>query len=261
MIALVLAGGKPDDVARTQPGAANKAFVNVGGVTLVERTLQPLRRSRAIDRIIVVAPEAVHGDPALTLADECRPDGEKIRTSLRNGLENLPPDDLVLVSASDLPVLTTEAVDDFIARAMSLDPDLGYGCVEKSVHVSRFPTVPHTWARMRDGTYCGAGLVVIKPRAYPKLDRVIERLGHARKNPLRLASLFGLPILAKFAVGRLRIAEAESKASEILGSKVRAIKSAYPEIAVNVDRFSDIALADDLITSGSILGGENAESF
>jgi GTP:adenosylcobinamide-phosphate guanylyltransferase len=247
MIALVLAGGKPDDVARTQPGAANKAFVKVAGVTLVERTLQPLRRSRAIDRIIVVAPKAVHGDPALTLADECRPDGERIRTSLRNGLENLPPDDLVLVSASDLPVLTTEAVDDFVARATSLDPDLGYGCVEKSVHVSRFPTVPHTWARMREGTYCGAGLVVIKPRAYPKLDPVIERLGHARKNPLRLASLFGLPILAKFAFGRLRVSEAEIKATQILNARVRAVVSPFPETAVNVDRPTDISLAEAIL--------------
>jgi molybdopterin-guanine dinucleotide biosynthesis protein A len=247
--AIVLAGGPPDEVARTQPEAANKAFVRVGGLTLVERTLRPLKASSKVDRIIVVTPAAVHGDPAIALADERRADGVKIRISLRNGLAGLPPDELAIVVASDLPILTTAAVDDFIARATELNPDIGYGCLEKSVHMARFPQVPHTWARLRDGTFCGGGLIAIKPRVMPHLERVIERLGHARKNPLRLASLFGWDIVLRFALGRLSVAQAEQRASRILDAPVRAIVSPYAETGVNVDRVTDIALAEELIKS------------
>ena len=81
--AVVLAGGPGDAVAALQPGAANKAFVKVGGITLVERTLLALRRSSSIDRIVVVAPAATHNDHALMLADEYRTDGKRIRDSLR----------------------------------------------------------------------------------------------------------------------------------------------------------------------------------
>jgi GTP:adenosylcobinamide-phosphate guanylyltransferase len=244
---VVLAGGPADEVARLQTGAPNKAFVRVGGEALVSRVLHALRASPSIGRLIVVAPAAADGDPALAPADERRDDGAKIRESLRNGLAGLPPDDLVLVATSDLPVLTTRAIEDFIERARALDPDIGYSCLEKRVHLAAFPQVPHTWARLRDGTYCGGGFIVIKPRALPQLERFIERLGAARKNPLRLASIFGWDVLLRFALGRLSIASAERRASQIVGASVRAIVSPYAETAVNVDRVSDVALAEELL--------------
>lgn len=245
--AIVLAGGPPDDVARTQPGAPNKAFVRIAGKTLVERTIDALRSSAQIGRIIVVAPVSAHADPAIAGADERRADGVKIRDSLRNGLANLPPDDIVLVSASDLPILDAESIDDFVTHALALDPDIGYGCIERRVHLAQFPQVPHTWAPLREGTFCGGGFIAIKPRVMPQLERFIEALGAARKNPLRLAGLFGWDVLARFAFRRLSIAAAERRATQILGAKVCAIVSPYAQTGVNVDRVSDIALAESLL--------------
>jgi molybdopterin-guanine dinucleotide biosynthesis protein A len=244
--AVVLAGGPPDAVAAQEPGAPNKAFVRIGGVTLVERALRALRASKSVRRIIVVAPPATHGSPALALADECRADGVRIRDSLRNGLRGLAPDELVLVCASDLPMLTPLSIDDFVAHARALDPDVGYGCVERRVHLASYPRVPHTWARLRDGTFCGAGLVAVKPRVLPVLDRFIERLGAARKNPLRLASIFGWDVLARFVLRRLSIADAERRAAQVLGAPIRAVISPYAETGVNVDRVTDVALAEEL---------------
>lgn len=245
--AIVLAGGPQDALAAKTPGAPNKAFVAVGGTALVERTLRALRSSASIGRIIVVAPEKVHGHPALALANEFRPDGKRITDSLRNGLSGLPEASDVLVSTSDLPVLTAESVDDFIFRACEKDADLTYGCLEKRTHEAKYPHVPHTWARLRDGTFCGTGFVTIRPRVFPSLERFIEQLGHARKNPLHLAKLFGWDVLLRFALRRLSISDAEERASHIIGAPVRAVVSPYAEIGVNVDRVSDIALAEALV--------------
>lgn len=245
--AVVLAGGPADDVARCQPGAPNKAFVAIDGVTLVERVLSPLRAAPSIGRIVAVAPQQASGNPALARADELRPDGRRITESLRSGLAGFDPDAAVLIVASDLPVLTVAAVEDFAARVRVADADVAYGCVEKSVHLAKFPSVPHTWARLRDGTYCGGGIVSIKPRALPLLERFIERLGAARKHPIRLASLFGWDVLLRFAVRRLSVGQAEARATKILGAPVRAIVSPFPETGVNVDRVSDIALAEELV--------------
>lgn len=251
MIAVVLAGGPPDEVSALQPGAPNKAFVRVGGIALVTRVLQALRSSRSIDHIVVVAPAASHTDLALAPADERRPDGVHITESLRNGLAGLPGDEMLLVATSDLPVLTAASTDDFIERARALNPEIGYGCVERRVHMAKFPEVPHTWARLREGTFCGTGLVTLRPRVLSALERFIEQLGAARKQPWRLASLFGTGILAKYALGRLSIADAERRAYELLGAPVRAVISPYAETAVNVDRASDVALAERLVTTAS----------
>ncbi|MBV8433091.1 MAG: nucleotidyltransferase family protein [Candidatus Eremiobacteraeota bacterium] len=249
--AVVLAGGPADAVAQSHPGAPNKAFVTIGGITLVERVLSALRAAPSIGRIVAVAPPSVAANPAVVKADELRPDGRRITESLRNGLSGFPADEPVLVVASDLPVLTNDAVDDFVGRVRESNADVAYGCVEKSVHLARFPEIPHTWARLRDGTFCGGGIVAIKPRALPLLERFIERLGAARKQPIRLASLFGWDVLARYAVGRLTIAQAEARAEDILGAPVRAIVSPYPETAVNVDRVTDVALAEALVGTAS----------
>ncbi len=244
MDAVVLAGGPHDELAAHTPGAPNKAFVEIRGVTLVERTLRALRAASGVGRIVVVAPPGVRGVAALALADEVRPDGVRIRDSLRSGLAGFDPHADILVSASDLPVLTPESIDDFISRAKAADADLTYGCIEKATHMAKYPEAPHTWARLRDGTYCGTGLITLRPRVWPALEKVIERLGEARKNPLKLASLFGWRILWRYAVGRLTIPQAEARASYVIGAKVRAIVSPYAEIGINVDRVSDIALAE-----------------
>jgi hypothetical protein len=189
----------------------------------------------------------MHDSPALALASQRRPDGPRITDSLRNGLAGFPGDDSVAIVTSDLPVLTPAAVDDFVDRVLSIDPDAGYGCIERGTHEARYPTIPHTWARLRDGTYCGAGLASLKPRALPALERLIEQLGAARKRPVRLASLFGWDVLARFAFGRLTIAQAEQRAGRILGATVRAIVSPYADAGVNVDRAGDVALARALL--------------
>src|SRR5262249_6029588 len=98
-----------------------------------------------------------------------------------------------------------------------------------------------------DGTFCGGGIVAMKPRALPLLERFIERLGAARKHPIRLASLFGWDVLLRFAVRQLAVEQAEARATKILGAPVRALVSPYAETGVNVDRVSDIALAEELV--------------
>jgi GTP:adenosylcobinamide-phosphate guanylyltransferase len=248
MNAVVLAGGPLDDVARLQPGAPNKAFVDICGTTLVGRVVGALRGCTAIGRIVVVTPQSEWGNPQLRDADDFRPDGVHISESLRNGIADFPAADPLLIVASDMPVLTPAIAGDFVARVEATDADVIYGCVEKGAHLARFPTVPHTWARMRDGTYCGGGMFALKPRAMPRLERFIEELGAARKSPLRLASLFGWDMLARFALGRLSVAQAQARATKILGAPVSALISPYPETAVNVDRVSDVALARELVS-------------
>ncbi len=91
----------------------------------------------------------------------------------------------------------------------------------------------------------------MRPRALEKLDAFMGRLGSARKNPLRLAAIFGVPTLLRYAVRRLSIAGAEMRGSALLGVPVAAAICTHPEIAVNVDRTSDVALAERLVAQAT----------
>lgn len=248
MNAVVLAGGGPDGVSALEPGSPNKAFVHVGGTPLVARVLGALRATPRIERIVVVAPAAMRGSAALALADEVRDAGPRMLDSLAAGLAGAPPDEAVLIAPADLPALSVAAVDEFLDALALRDLDVAYAILERRLHEARYPQVPHTWARLRDGTYCGGGLIALRPRALVRLGTFLDALGAARKSPLRLATLFGWDVLARLVIGNLRVSDAERRATVLLGAPAGAIRCTHPEVAINVDRPSDVALANELAT-------------
>ena len=247
--AVVLAGGKPDAVSALEPGAPNKAFVRVGGVPLVTRTLTALRASSRIDRIIAVAPPSAAAHPALAMASEVRGDGSRMIESLRSGMQGFTEDALIVVAASDLPALDATAVDEFVDGVLARELDVAYACLERHYHMAVYAQFPHTWARMREGRFCGGGLIALRPHVLPRLGTFMDRLGAARKSPLRLAGLFGWDMLLRFALGRLAIEDAERRASRLLGgARVGAIRCTLPQVALNVDRVDDVAKANALFS-------------
>ena len=58
-------------------------------------------------------------------------------------------------------------------------------------------------------------------------------------------------MLLRYLLGSLSIAEVERRGSLLLGARVAAALCTHPEIAVNVDRESDVALAEALVTSSA----------
>jgi hypothetical protein len=163
--------------------------------------------------------------------------------SLRSGMLGFTEDAIVVVAASDLPALDAQAVDEFVDAVIARDLDVAYACLERRYHDPVYPEFPHTWARLRDGRYCGGGLVALRPRVLPRLSMFLEALGRARKSPLRLAGLFGWDTLARFAIGRLTIEHVERRASKLLGARAGAVRCTHPQVALNVDRIEDVARA------------------
>jgi len=242
MNALVLAGGKRDGVC-DGTAAVNKAFVPIAGVPMVTRVLHTVRAVPAIEQITVVAPTTALDDSALEPADVRRSSGERIIDSVQRGLSESEPDAMTLVVTSDAPLISAEHLQRFAEKLESIEADLVYGIAEKKAHEQRYPGVPHTWARMRDGIFCGGAVFGMKPRVLPQLARFLDELAASRKSPLRLARAFGWDVVLRFALGVLSIDAAERRASKLLGNPVRAIV-VEPDLAFNVDRKSDLELAE-----------------
>jgi GTP:adenosylcobinamide-phosphate guanylyltransferase len=223
--------------------AINKAFVPVGGTPMVARVLQALREVPEVMHITVVAPSPVLDDPALALADDRRSAGDKIVESVERGLERSDPNVMLLMVTSDAPLLSPRSLRGFVRALGAVNADLVYGIAERTAHERTYPGAPHTWARMREGVYCGSAVFGIRPRVMPALRRFLDDLAAARKSPLRLARTFGWDIVLRFAFGALSIRTAEERASAILGHPVRALV-VEPDLAFNVDRKTDRALAE-----------------
>lgn len=229
--AVVLAGGGPDP--RLAPGLPNKAFLRLGGLSLVERAVRALRDSPSIERIVVVGPP----EPLLALlgpSAEVVSDQGTMTDNIAAGVGLLGGGGHVVAVASDLPLITQEAVERFLGLCAG-DSDFYYSIVPQAVIERRFPTARKTYVKLKDGVFCGGSIVLFAPEALERIRPLVEQAIAARKKPWLLAQLFGLATVMRFASGRLSIAELEARAREISGLRGRAVVLDGPELALDVD--------------------------
>jgi GTP:adenosylcobinamide-phosphate guanylyltransferase len=245
MTAIALAGGRLErDFREAGYDVTNKAYLPLGGVLMLERVLTSLRGAASIGRIRCVtqpgAFDAAFGARGAALCDEVVPPGDGLIESMLAGMAGLPEDRLVLVVATDIPMVRSSDVDAFVAHALTPPCDVAYGFVRREAHDARFPSVRHTWVRLREGTFCGGGISAIRAGAAPGLASALRRIVVARKSPLRLAAIFSAALLLRYVFGMLSIEDAERRADAITGFRCRGVACDEPELALNVDRLADL---------------------
>lgn len=229
--AVVLAGGGPEP--RLAPGLPNKAFLPIGGMPLVVRVTQAVINCGAIDRVVAVGPaEELSGilDPSVEIV----PERETLVGNIEAAAAHLGGRGKVLALASDLPLITPEAVGDFLARC-SGDADFYYSVATQAAIERRFPTARKTYVRLADGMFCGGSAMVVSLEVLERVRPLIEQMISARKKPWQLAQMFGMTTIMKLASGRLAIAEVEKRAQEIAGVRARAVILDGPELVLDVD--------------------------
>ena len=251
--AVALAGGHLEpDFRAAGYGAVNKAYVKIGETLMLERVLLALHAAESVSRIRCVtqlqAFREAFGDPRAAGIDVVDP-GNDLIDSLIAGFEALDPDEMALMCATDLPLASAAAIDAFAAKAADMACDIGYGFVSRESHVRKYPQIRHTWVKLREGTFCGSGVSVMRPGAAQPVADLLRKVTAARKSPLKIAALFSPGLLLRLPFGRVSIAELERQADRISGVTCRGILTDDPELAVNVDRASDIPEVERLLSS------------
>ena len=232
---------------------ANKAYLPIGGSLMLERVLRAFRGSKAIGTIRVVtqpdAFEAAFGARTRELCDDIVAPGHGLIDSLLAGCSGLAPDQSVIVSATDLPLLTPDVVDAFVVaiRNIAGPVDIGYGFVGKAAHVARYPQMRHTWVSLKEGVFCGGGVSVMRAGAVSQAADLLRRVAALRKAPLRIALLFSPMTLLRMVFTGVSVAELERRADELSGLRCRGIRCDEPELAVNVDRLTDLRVVENFL--------------
>lgn len=238
--AVLLAGGQFKDLPEGEEPPRGKGLLEIGGVPMAARALRALVESPRIRRVIMVSPvprEQLTGE-GWQGVDHVVPAGERLIDSFRVGLEAVQdPDEPAMVVAGDLPFLSAEAVTDFVERCeQRSEASVWYGFLNREVSEREFPGIPHTWARLASGVYCGAGLFMSRPRSLASLYSALTSLTYARKNPVKLASLLGWGTVFSFFLGRLTVPAAERAMERLLqGTPCAGIESPFANTAFNVD--------------------------
>ncbi len=253
---VVLAGGVDTGEIAAQTGIVHRPLLEISGKPILLHVLAALSGSARVDRVALVAP-----DPVLHVADELMvdflvPAGEHFVDNLHAGVEAMVCDhvtssDHLLVVSGDLPLLTPNAVNDFVDRSLAARAEIAYPIIPKESSERVFPGGRRTYVRLMEGTFTGGNAVVLTRSFVERSKDLIARLYSYRKSPLKLARLFGPGFILGLVLGRLSIQGLERRASAIVQAHVAAIVVEHPELGFDVDKLEDLLLAREVFASVS----------
>ncbi|ACB83656.1 NTP transferase domain-containing protein [Natranaerobius thermophilus] len=250
---VVLAGNSETDrkvADLTSQNINNKALVPINGQPMIQYIISALKKSDLVDDMVIVGPKQeltgrLKGESQNFEIIEKHESG-KVLDNLLKGIDFLKPQNNILVVTSDIPLLTPEAIDNFINQCDD-KLDLLYPVIPKEANQKEFPQVERTYVNLSNGSFTGGNVFYINPAkvrpCYERVDRVIRN----RKNPLLMATNFGISFLAQFLMGKLSLKQAEAKISQILQIQAKVIVSHYPELGIDIDKSSDMKLAEKII--------------
>ncbi len=243
----ILAGGKTDAETLHNTGQALKALLPYQNKPLIEI---------AIDAALKTKSNFI----GLNLEIEVYGDNEVLRNSLRLGLDegvkiidtadkntlfdvfervidDKPDDALIVFVASDLPFLSEESLSSII-RETRYKNGIYYPVISEE-YVPCYLRSLKTFRKLSGVCYTGGNVVAGRARCLKSAAQYTRGLIASRKNPLKMAYLFGPMILFGFAVGLWRPSQIAEKISKKTGIKIRPFCTDDWRMAVDIDSWSD----------------------
>ncbi|PZR56425.1 MAG: hypothetical protein DLM50_08070 [Candidatus Meridianibacter frigidus] len=238
MHAVITAGGRVSGEFARVIGTDVKALALIGGRTLLDCAIDAARGAGVRSVTVVGGPE---------VGRACQSKIDRLIGEHSDGVENLRrallanPQADALFLTSDLPFVTGAYLREFVERSTS--GALGMAVCAAQSYESRFPGAPAHATHIGGERIANGSVFTIPAGSGPAVVDIAGRFFAARKSLLRMSFLLGPQLLARFAVGRLRIADLERKAAREIRVAVLAVRDCAPELCFDVDTLDDYQYA------------------
>lgn len=240
MNAIILAGAKSGQIGTPETAGGYRAGLTVGGRTLLAQALAAVAGLPGLGRVILVGPKELLPPAYAGIVTEVIPPEGDLAENLRRGLVVLPPEEKVLVVASDLPLLTQAALQDFVQSCGQAQAEIYYPVIRREVYQEAYPGSVRTFLSVRDGVFTGGNAVILTPAAFFRHERLIALAIAWRKRPLRLGRLLGLGFFLGLLCKRYTVAEIQDRTAARLGVRALAVESRFSEMGFDIDDQADL---------------------
>jgi GTP:adenosylcobinamide-phosphate guanylyltransferase len=230
-------------------GVSHKCALPVNGVSMLRRVVNALQESRSIASIAIsiespaIVREALaekESDVSVIPSENSAPLSAIVAIK-KNA--TFP----VLVTTADHALLTPEMVDYFCEHAQRNGADFSAGIARAEVIMKAYPQSVRTFFRFGKDRVSGCNLFAIANENGLRILEKWQFLEQSRKKPWRLVAAFGALALIRFAVGALSLDGAFSVVSKRLGVTARPVLMPFAEAAIDVDKSSDLELAEAIL--------------
>jgi len=240
--ALILAGTKEKGPLEIAENVDNKALIMLDSRPMIDYIVDALNSSENIGRILVVGPKNELHPYIGKKVDEILNPGNSILENMEIGLNFFNSADNLLLLSSDIPLITSEAIDEFLEVCTKRKAYIGYPIITKENIVKKYPETERTYIKMKEGIFCGGNIVFFKPEVFFEKKKLIKELFDNRKATWRYVKILGLKFILKFLFKTLTLEEIEKRLTGIIGYNSIAAMISYPEIMIDLDKPSDLKL-------------------
>jgi GTP:adenosylcobinamide-phosphate guanylyltransferase len=261
--AVVLAGGKalPDFTKST--GVTNRALVELApNRTMLDFVIEALYGAQLVGRVFIVGdiPTDKIGALAPSGCEEARilAPGDSLIDNILIGLESAgsQPDESVLMVSADIPFVSSEAIDDYAARAAEAHADFCYPIVPMAEYNRQYPTMKRTTLKLREGEFTGGNIMLCRAGVLTANPGAVRAAYAGRKSVFRIGGMLGWGLLLRIAVSQLampsllNIPLLEQAIGRILGAgaTARAIITNHASIGTDVDKPEDVIAAREILS-------------
>lgn len=238
MDAIVTAGGRISGEFAENAGVEIKALINIAGKPVIESVLEALRGVPEVEKIILIGPEEIRSSSAVAIADEFITESPDGAVNLLMGLERCSGSNRAIYSASDLPFLTSDAINKFLGICAP-GGDFYYPIMKKEQFLATFPDIEIEYARLNDGLYTGGCVFLLNPQALLTRRKMITDVFNARKSLVKLASILGIRFVFKMLTHTLTVEDCVRRGSEIIGCDCRVVENCPAELVQDLDDLND----------------------
>lgn len=244
--AVVLAGAPNNGQLKESSSAKWEATIPIHNKPMVNYVIEALLNSSRIEKIVVVGPEEIRNTLTATHITFVE-SGKSLPENIFRAMDVLDQTNKVLLVTSDIPFVHAEAIDDFIDRCTELSGDVYYPLVSREANEKLYPEAVRTYFTLKEGSFTGGNTLLANPEAINNSRWVMDEVFSQRKKPWKIISMLGFIFICRFALKQLRLRDLEQRASSLLGYKGVLIISPYPELGTDVDKPSDLELAQKMI--------------
>jgi GTP:adenosylcobinamide-phosphate guanylyltransferase len=252
--AVIMAGnrGADEPVARAA-GKSHKCLVEVAGVPMLTRVLDTLESSPHVARMVVCVERSLQQIPAIEeriaagTLERLDAAASPAKSALR-ACDTLAEGFPLLIVTADHPLLEPAMIEYFCTRAGG-GGDVSVGVARADLVLERYPEATRTLLRFADGDYCGCNLFSLNTVAARNAVMFWTRLESERKRPWQLIRMLGAGSLLRYLRRRLSLADALASFSTKLRLEARAVEMPFAEVAIDVDKLSDLALVESILNA------------
>lgn len=244
---ILLAGGEKGPLYEPT-GFIEKALIPIHGKPMLSRVIEAFRASDRVDEIVVVGSSNLDQLPSMSLVRKRIFTGINVVQNLLHAVTYVKhrlcsgrsDHNGYVISFCDAVFLTPEIINDTLQKIEALDADIVLHYVEESTFAKAGLPTKRTYIPIAGKRYTGSTIYYVKrfSKVFAAMPKLIELRKH-RKDPDAMLRLIGCE--------GADLPEIEQAISRELGAKVKICISEHARMGIDVDKPSDLELANQLL--------------